>query len=78
MASIYFTLLLEELSGSELQACLRCDQVDGRQLLFQSTTSCGAGAPDTLDGRAEEREGQGTSQPGHGAAVGMIVFCGNH
>ena len=49
--------------------CLGHDQVDRRQLLFRSMASCITGAPDALDCRAEKGEGQGASQPGHGAAV---------
>ena len=40
--------------------------------------SCGTGAPDALDCRAEKGEGQGASQPGHGAAVRLILLGGNH
>ena len=40
--------------------------------------SCGTGAPDALDCRAEKGEGQGASQPGHGAAVCLILLGGNH
>ena len=37
-----------------------------------------SGIPDALNGGAKEGKGKGTSQPGHGAAIGLIVLCCNH
>ena len=43
--------------------------IGGSCCFVRSMASCGTGAPDALDCRAEKGEGQGASQPGHGAAV---------
>ena len=61
-----------------LKTCLRPEQFNRGQLLLHSVPCCGAGSLDALNGGAKEGEGKGTSQPRHGAAIGLTMLCCNH
>ena len=65
-------------SAAGLKTCLRSEQVNREQLLLHGVPCCRAGSPDALNGGVKEAKGKGTSQPRHGAAIGLIMLCCNH